>query len=556
MTSMAMERPLFLIHDASGFVDYAAAMEQHLGPSVKVCALGVTLGNTQPATIEGIARVLSDVITARQPQGPYRIAGWALGGLLAYEVAAQLIGDDRSIEFIGVLLADSRKSYVDPLTDRHPFPRELFQAWLGFSANLQSASSAAVLYDDAEGPALPELISAALASCDVDSSDSDRELFRELCTRARRYAEASATYQVERSSVPVHVFASHDVLRTVEGIQDELWVSQLTNAQVRISEEGTEMDGSGAAYWAAAAAFLTEGLHDAERRGALFTEVNTGPLVLVQSGNQSDCPVVFIPGAGDSVSAILPVASELHDRAVFAVQHRGVDGCHMPYRSVEASARACLPEILVLADDAPVHLIGHSFGGWVAFEIARHLKRVRRQVASLTIIDSEAPPFEHEYTTEEVLTEWIAMLELAIGKPLEINIKSVLRYPLNKRLNLVHDRIAKAGLVPTRSSSDMLRGPLCAFAAALRCRYVPDGGYEGPLRLLVVADSRLDTYANKQRRQSAIDGWRSLAPNLDACVGPGNHITILKPPHSRWLANWWEAGVASTPTALPRIAVR
>jgi thioesterase domain-containing protein len=38
-----------------------------------------------------------------RPRGPYRIAGWSFGGLIAYEIAVQLIGAGEEVEFLGLL---------------------------------------------------------------------------------------------------------------------------------------------------------------------------------------------------------------------------------------------------------------------------------------------------------------------------------------------------------------------------------------------------------------------------------------------------------------------
>ncbi|MEX5585754.1 thioesterase domain-containing protein, partial [Pseudomonas lurida] len=35
--------------------------------------------------------------------GPYRVAGWSFGGVLAYEVAMQLLGLDESVAFLGLI---------------------------------------------------------------------------------------------------------------------------------------------------------------------------------------------------------------------------------------------------------------------------------------------------------------------------------------------------------------------------------------------------------------------------------------------------------------------
>ena len=42
------------------------------------------------------------MIRSVQPAGPYRVAGWSLGGTMAYEIATQLIGAHEQVEFIAM----------------------------------------------------------------------------------------------------------------------------------------------------------------------------------------------------------------------------------------------------------------------------------------------------------------------------------------------------------------------------------------------------------------------------------------------------------------------
>ena len=54
-------------------------------------------------TLQGIAVSALRKIQGIQPKGPYLIAGWHLGGILAYEIALQLIGSDQRVDFLGLL---------------------------------------------------------------------------------------------------------------------------------------------------------------------------------------------------------------------------------------------------------------------------------------------------------------------------------------------------------------------------------------------------------------------------------------------------------------------
>jgi arthrofactin-type cyclic lipopeptide synthetase C len=98
------ERPLFLVHDGWGTVAYAQALHHHLDEELPVYALPPVSSEELPLhTVEGMATRLVRMVREVQPVGPYRLAGWSFGGILAWEMAAQLIGQDQAVEFLGMI---------------------------------------------------------------------------------------------------------------------------------------------------------------------------------------------------------------------------------------------------------------------------------------------------------------------------------------------------------------------------------------------------------------------------------------------------------------------
>src|SRR5207302_1967232 len=60
-------------------------------------------GETEPiASIESMAAHYIEDMRAEQPEGPYFIGGWSLGGLVAYEMAQQLKADQQEVGFLGL----------------------------------------------------------------------------------------------------------------------------------------------------------------------------------------------------------------------------------------------------------------------------------------------------------------------------------------------------------------------------------------------------------------------------------------------------------------------
>jgi thioesterase domain-containing protein/aryl carrier-like protein len=98
------KKPLFLIHEVSGEVLYGPALTNHIDIDIPVYGLaGVHFSENPLKTFHAQASRLVNIIKAVQPNGPYRLAGWSLGGTLAYEIAVQLIGADEKVEFLGLL---------------------------------------------------------------------------------------------------------------------------------------------------------------------------------------------------------------------------------------------------------------------------------------------------------------------------------------------------------------------------------------------------------------------------------------------------------------------
>ena len=84
--------PVFCIHPAGIEVFVYRDLVEALGPEQPVYGLraGWVNATDRPATVPHIAASYLDAVRARQPHGPYRLVGFCLGGVLAYEMACQL----------------------------------------------------------------------------------------------------------------------------------------------------------------------------------------------------------------------------------------------------------------------------------------------------------------------------------------------------------------------------------------------------------------------------------------------------------------------------------
>jgi enterobactin synthetase component F len=115
-------RPLFCIHPAVGLGWAYTGLLRYLDDKLPVYALQST-GLRGHATLPGnVAQMAADYlaqIRRIQPEGPYRLLGWSLGGLIAHEIAAQLQSHGQQVEFLALLdaypfVVDGAKSFNDP----------------------------------------------------------------------------------------------------------------------------------------------------------------------------------------------------------------------------------------------------------------------------------------------------------------------------------------------------------------------------------------------------------------------------------------------------------
>lgn len=263
--------------------------------------------------------------------------------------------------------------------------------------------------------------------------------------------------------------------------------------------------------------------------------------IVPMAGGAGEPFVCVHPIAGD-VSAFLDLARVMPPNLpLWAVQAPGLEPGQSPSESVEALAAANLEALEHRGLPAPRWLGGYSFGGIVAFEMARQLAAVNLKPERVVIIDTPAPLERHSIlsTDPEVAeAEWLVRMADVRARFHGIDVAFALDDLMDRdracRLAFAVDRLRAAELLPADADIGWMerahRTGLTNYQAFLN--YAPDRNSARSVPLGVIRASTqigddLGELAGKWRDDPTL-GWSEFADGPIATRSvEGDHITIL-----------------------------
>jgi thioesterase domain-containing protein/acyl carrier protein len=98
--------PVFFIHGVGGNVVEILPTARRMtypGAVIGIQARGLTSGEAPHTRVEVMAKEYLQEIKASQPEGPYLLCGYSLGGIVAFEIARRLSESGEEVGFVGLL---------------------------------------------------------------------------------------------------------------------------------------------------------------------------------------------------------------------------------------------------------------------------------------------------------------------------------------------------------------------------------------------------------------------------------------------------------------------
>lgn len=178
------------------------------------------------------------------------------------------------------------------------------------------------------------------------------------------------------------------------------------------------------------------------------------PFVLVKLNNviSSVKPPIFMPHAvGGTVYYYFDLANQL-DRPVYGLQHQALDGSHDMNLTVETMASMYIEAIKTVQPKGPYQLVGHSFGGTLAYEMTQQLTRLNEYVTYLALLDTPSLGYMPKKETLQDQTAMIPyMLEL-IGQDVD---ESFYQLSEDEQLFFCYNRLPNSPLINKETKPDI-----------------------------------------------------------------------------------------------------
>ncbi|GAX45459.1 amino acid adenylation domain-containing protein [Tolypothrix sp. NIES-4075] len=273
--------------------------------------------------------------------------------------------------------------------------------------------------------------------------------------------------------------------------------------------------------------------------------LNSSCLIAIQP-NGSKPPLFCLPGAGGTPFYLSNLARCLgSDQPFYSFQANNLSGELEAITQVEDIAAQYIQELEVVQPQGPYFLAGHSFGGKVAFEMAQQLIHKGHKVALVAIIDSKAPSDREkligiDWDDTKWLAEFARATEMVFAKNLDISDDILQSLVWEEQLKYVLQRLKMVDILPPDAEITQLNNMMQILKANSLVNYVPQRVYPTRIALLRASETAIeqpDSELHSQILQDSALGWSKFSTEpVDIHFAPGNHVTMMNPPHVQSLA--------------------
>ena len=262
--------------------------------------------------------------------------------------------------------------------------------------------------------------------------------------------------------------------------------------------------------------------------------VTDSPLVLLGAGTSEQPALFCIHALGGTLFSYYDLVRRLGtDRAIYGLQSCGINSSQQPLDCVEDMASYYVKSIQTIQQQGPYLLLGYSFGGIVAFEMARQFADLGEKVAFLGLLDIKSPT--------------VGKNAMSVRKWLTFHYQKIKKLQLKEQIEYCKERILERVSLKTKGNAhvykDMMTKKLSAFEM-----FEPELLNVLEANLQAAKDYQPQVYAGKatvfwcEYQSMYIErypdlGWGEFVTDgVESIDIPGEHLTLSSEPHVGVLA--------------------
>ncbi|MEV6808436.1 amino acid adenylation domain-containing protein [Streptomyces sp. NPDC051129] len=279
----------------------------------------------------------------------------------------------------------------------------------------------------------------------------------------------------------------------------------------------------------------------AARLRAGGTVAGFDPLVPIRKEGD-ERPLFFVHPMGGNVLCYIRFASHLPaGRPFYALQAAGVDAGTEPLHGVPEIAASYVARIREVQPEGPYLIGGWSFGGFVAFEMARQLRAQGQEVGRLVLLDTTAlNPGRRLRTSDDALLSWFfwELLWLRRGGDSPEEVIPAELTTLEEKFDFIAQLAVDEGVLPPGATGAVVHRLFQVYEANWRAAFAYRPDVVDQDMVLIHASEPLpevlDTMhtAIQSMHRDPTNGWRErTSGELTVIDVPGDHLTIMEEPH-------------------------
>jgi len=269
------------------------------------------------------------------------------------------------------------------------------------------------------------------------------------------------------------------------------------------------------------------------------------PLVTLQAKGTRQA-FYCVPGTGGNVLYFHEFARCLaeYGHPFYGFQALGLDGHIPPLTRIEEIAAQNIHALQQGQPQGPYYLGGHSFGSWVALEMARQLQTNGHQVAIVAILDTGVPSVRDLSAMGGWNdTRWLIALADTLSRmyenPASLHYDDLAALTWTAQIEVLTRTMETLGIIQPGTDASEIRGFVEVYKTQAQIRYHPEPSPRVRVALFRAREPHADFLSGMPEsvKNDETWGWQRYSDGQPIVeYVPGNHLTMMNQPHVRQLA--------------------